>query len=200
LLPIPYTQPAAASLFLGICLIWLVPEMIGMRRQMARASGKADSIQDRGSLAVLLGLQWTGLALNFLLAWLVPTAAMRWQREALFLVGLAAILLGVALRWYAIRVLGRYFTRDVAVMRDQAVVMEGPYRLIRHPAYTGTFLTMLGVGLAMTNWASLAVLLLCVFLGHFYRVRVEELALLQTIGQPYSEYMRRTKRFIPWVF
>ena len=89
MLPIIYTQPAAASLFLGICLIWLVPEMIGMRRQMARASGKADSIQDRGSLAVLLGLQWTGLALNFLLAWLVPTAAMRWQREALFLVGLA---------------------------------------------------------------------------------------------------------------
>ena len=198
--PLLYTHPAASIAFVAACLIWLVPEMIGMRRQMARASGKADSIQDRGSLAVLLGLQWTGLALNFLLAWLVPAAAMRWPREALFLVGLATILLGVSLRGYAIRILGRYFTRDVAVMRDQTVVMEGPYRLIRHPAYTGTCLTMLGVGLAMTNWASLAVLLLCVFLGHFYRVRVEEQALIRTIGQPYIEYMRRTKRFIPWVF
>ena len=200
MLPIIYTQLAAAGLFLGFCLVWLVPEMIGMRRQMARVSRKADFIQDRGSLAILLGLQWTGLALNFTLAWLVPAAAIRWQRSALFLLGLAAILLGVALRWVAIRVLGRFFTRDVAVLRDQTVVMRGPYHLIRHPAYTGTFLTMLGVGLVMTNWASLAALLTCVFLGHFYRVSIEEKALIQTIGQPYIEYMQRTKRFNPWVF
>ena len=72
--------------------------------------------------------------------------------------------------------------------------------MIRHPAYSGTFLTMLGVGLAMTNWASLVALLLCVFLGHIYRVSIEEQALIRTIGQPYIEYMRRTKRFIPWVY
>ena len=200
MLPIIYTRLASAGLFLGVCLVWLLPEMIGMRRQMAKPSRLAESIQDRGSLAILLGLQWTGLALNFLLAWLVPAAAIRGQREALFLLGLAAILLGTALRWVAILILGSYFTRDVAVMRDQPVVMRGPYRLIRHPAYSGTFLTMLGVGLAMTNWASLAALLICVFLGHFYRVSIEEQALTRTIGQPYIEYMRRTKRFIPWVF
>jgi protein-S-isoprenylcysteine O-methyltransferase Ste14 len=83
---------------------------------------------------------------------------------------------------------------------DQPVVQRGPYRLIRHPAYSGTFLTMLGVGLAMTNWASLVALLLCVFLGHIYRVRIEEKTLVRMIGEPYIEYMRRTKRFIPWVY
>jgi len=56
------------------------------------------------------------------------------------------------------------------------------------------------VGLVMTNWASLIALLLCVFLGHIYRVSIEEKFLIRTIGQPYIEYMRRTKRFIPWVF
>jgi len=79
-------------------------------------------------------------------------------------------------------------------------VQTGPYRYIRHPAYSGTFLTMLGVGLAMTNWASLMALLLCVFSGHLYRVHVEEKALIRAIGQPYIEYMRHTRRFIPWVF
>ena len=59
---------------------------------------------------------------------------------------------------------------------------------------------MLGVGLAMTNWASLVALLLCVFLGHIYRVRIEEKTLVRMIGEPYIEYMRRTKRFIPWVY
>ena len=114
--------------------------------------------------------------------------------------GVILILLGVALRWYAIRALGRYFTRDVAVSADQLVVQDGPYRWIRHPAYSGTFVTMLGVGLALTNWVGLVTLLACVLTGYLYRVRVEEHALIQSIGQPYAEYMARTKRFIPHVF
>jgi protein-S-isoprenylcysteine O-methyltransferase Ste14 len=200
LLPLIYSSPAAAGLFLVTCLIWLAPEIVGMRRQMGKFSRKAERNQDRSSLAILLGMQWIGLALNFLLAWLVPAAAISWQRTGLFFLGLSVILLGVALRWYAIGALGGYFTRDVVVSADQPVVQNGPYRLIRHPAYSGTFLTMLGVGLAVTNWVSLAVLLLCVFLGHIYRVGVEEKALVRMIGEPYSEYMRRTKRFIPWVY
>ncbi len=151
-------------------------------------------------MAILIGLQWIGLALNFLLAGLFPAAAITWHRTTLFLLGVTLIPLGVALRWYAIWTLGGYFTRDVAVSADQKVVQNGPYRSIRHPAYSGTFLTMLGVGLAMTNWASLVALLVCVFLGHLYRVRVEEKVLVQTIGQQYIEYMHRTRRFIPLVF
>ena len=151
-------------------------------------------------MAILIGLQWIGLALNFLLAGLFPAAAITWHRTVLFGIGVALIPLGVTLRWYAIWTLGRYFTRDVAVSADQKVVQNGPYRSIRHPAYSGTFLTMLGVGLAITNWASLVALLVCVFLGHLYRVRVEEKVLIQTIGQQYVEYMHRTRRFIPLVF
>lgn len=200
MLPLIYTNITAAALFIAACLVWLVPETIGMFPQMARVSRKAVMIQDRGSMVILIGLQWLGLALNFLLAWLFPSAAIRWQRTVLFLTGLIFILLGVALRWYAIRVLGSYFTRDVAVSVDQQVVQNGPYRLIRHPAYSGTFLTMLGVGLAVTNWASLICLLACVFLGHFNRVNVEEQALIHTIGQPYIDYMRRTRCFIPFLF
>ena len=200
MLPLIYTNVWAAGLFILACLIWNVPEAVGMLRQTAQASRKDAAVTDHGSLIVLLALLWTGLALNFLLAWLVPWAAIPWQRTLLFLLGIGLILLGVAFRWYAIWTLGRYFTRDVAVSADQAVVQRGPYRLIRHPSYSGTFLTMLGVGLAMTNWASLAALLVCVFLGHFYRVRIEEQALIRAIGQPYVEYMRHTKRFIPLVF
>ncbi len=200
LLPLIYTNPAAAGIFLAACLVWNVPEIIGAFKQTAKVSRKEASVQDRGSMAILIGLQWIGLALNFLLAGLFPAAAITWHRTALFLLGVTLIPLGVALRWYAIWTLGGYFTRDVAVSADQKVVQNGPYRSIRHPAYSGTFLTMLGVGLAMTNWASLVALLVCVFLGHLYRVRVEEKVLVQTIGQQYVEYMHRTRRFIPLVF
>ena len=200
MLPLIYTNAGAAVIFLAACLIWNVPEMIGALKQTAKVSRKEASVQDRGSMGILIGLQWGGIALNFLLGGLFPAAAITWQRTALFSAGVILILLGVALRWYAIWILGRYFTRDVAVSADQKVVQIGPYRYMRHPAYSGTFLTMLGVGLAMTNWASLVALLTCVFLGHMYRVSVEEKALSQTIGQPYVEYMHRTRRFIPFVF
>jgi protein-S-isoprenylcysteine O-methyltransferase Ste14 len=200
MLPLIYTSPGAAVIFLAACLIWDVPEVIVAFRQKAKVSRKDASIQDRGSLGILIGLLWGGLALNFLLGGLYQAAAIPWHRTTLFLLGVALILLGVAFRWYAIWTLGPFFTRDVAVSADQMVVQNGPYRYIRHPAYSGTILTMLGMGLALTNWASLVVLLVCVLAGHLYRVRVEEKALSQTIGQPYLEYMHRTKRFIPFVF
>lgn len=200
MLPLIYTSTAAAAIFLVACLVWIVPEMIGTSRQTAKVARKEASIQDRGSMAILISLQWSGIALNFALGALFPAAAMRQQRTTLFLLGVFLILLGVILRWYAIWMLGRYFTRDVAVSTDQQIVQNGPYRSIRHPAYSGTFLTMLGVGLAMTNWASLIVLLTFVLAGHLYRVHVEEKALIKTIGQPYIEYMHHTKRFIPMIF
>jgi len=200
LLPLIYTNPAAVGIFLAACLVWNVPEMIGMIKQTAKISRKEASVQDRGSMGILIGLQWAGLALNFLLAWLFQAAAISWHQTALFATGVTLILLGVALRWYAIWTLRDYFTRDVAVSSNQKVVQNGPYRYIRHPAYSGTFLTMLGVGLAMTNWASLVALLIFVLIGHMYRVSVEEKALSRTIGQPYVEYMHHTKRFIPLLF
>jgi protein-S-isoprenylcysteine O-methyltransferase Ste14 len=198
--PLIYTNLTDAGIFAAACTIWLVPEGLGMSRQMAKASRKTASVLDHRSMGILIGLQWTGLALNFWLGWWLTAAAIPWQRTALFLSGVIFMLTGVALRWYAIRTLGKYFTRDVAVSVDQQVVQSGPYHLIRHPAYSGTFLTMLGVGLAMTNWASLACLLTCVFAGHLYRVNVEERELVHAIGQPYVEYMRRIRRFIPRIF
>lgn len=195
-----YTSAGAAATFLAACLIWLVPEALSMFKQLATVARAEAVVQDRGSLGILIGLQWTGIALCLACGWIAQRAAILWQPVAIFRLGILFMLLGVALRWHAIRTLGRYFTRDVAVSANQRVVRRGPYRFVRHPAYSGTFLTMLGVGLAMTNWASLLILMVCVLVGHLYRVRIEEEALTQAIGQPYIDYMRRTKRFIPWVF
>jgi protein-S-isoprenylcysteine O-methyltransferase Ste14 len=200
MLPLIYTNGTAAGVFAVACLIWMVPEWFGWRRQMSRVSRKGAAAEDRGSMAILVVLQWIGLALNFVLAWMWRAAAITWQPVAVFAVGIALIPIGVGLRWYSIRMLGEYFTRDVAVAADQRVVERGPYRYLRHPSYSGTFVTMLGVGLATGNWAGAICLLACVFAGHYYRVRVEEAALVRTLGQPYLQYMQRTKRFIPLVF
>jgi protein-S-isoprenylcysteine O-methyltransferase Ste14 len=96
--------------------------------------------------------------------------------------------------------LGRYFTANVRVQADQPVIDAGPYRLVRHPSYTGGMIMYLGTGLALTNWLSVLILAGMGALTYAYRVRVEERALATSIGEPYREYMQRTKRFVPFMF
>jgi protein-S-isoprenylcysteine O-methyltransferase Ste14 len=145
-------------------------------------------------------LLWVALGLDFALSFLLPQANILWNRTAIFYLGISLMLAGMAFRFYAMSVLGRFFTYDVAVHPGQTVVEAGPYRYIRHPSYTGGLLTLAGLGLALGNWAGLLALLACTGTGYGYRIFVEEAALVAALGEPYREYMRRTRRLIPFVF
>jgi protein-S-isoprenylcysteine O-methyltransferase Ste14 len=196
--PIFFDQPTYGAILAVACAIWYVPELIGtFFQRSARRNGMR---HDRGSYALLIGVLWIGLILGFWVAAFLPWAAIPVVRLPLFWLGIACILTGVALRWYAIRVLGRFFTRDVATQAGQTVVQDGPYRFIRHPAYSGTLLTLLGIGLTLGNWLALLVVLVGGVVGHLYRVYVEEQALVAALGEPYRAYMRCTRRFIPFVW
>jgi protein-S-isoprenylcysteine O-methyltransferase Ste14 len=156
--------------------------------------------RDRGSHLVLVFALIVGIvaAFFFVQASFAGTT-LTWHQPLLFWIGIALMLAGLAFRWYSIRVLGRFFTRDVATRPGQTVVETGPYRLIRHPSYSGALLMFLGTGLAMTNWASLLAVTLGAAIGYGWRVRVEEQALCTDLGQPSRDYMLRTKRIIPHV-
>ena len=196
-IPLMVSNPAAAWAFWVAYAIWTVPEFLGGFRQRSGVTGA--TAHDHGSYFVVVGSMYVGLFIAFLAAFRIPAATITWQRGAVFALGIVLMLLGVVLRWWAIRTLGRFFTRDVATCGDQAVVQNGPYRLIRHPAYSGTLLTVLGVGVALTNWVSIIVAVGFSLAGHLYRVRIEEATLRKALGKPYEEYMRRTRRFIPFV-
>lgn len=75
----------------------------------------------------------------------------------------------------------------------QTIVQNGPYRWVRHPAYTGSILTLIGFALGLTLIASLVILVIC-FVGFLYRIQVEEKALVEVFGKEYQEYMQRTWR------
>jgi protein-S-isoprenylcysteine O-methyltransferase Ste14 len=155
--------------------------------------------QDKGSYAVIGVMLRVGVLLCWLLALTVPATAITSASVFLFWLGIALVYAGLAFRFYAIKVLGRYFTTSVAVVADQQVVEDGPYRFIRHPSYTGLLIMFLGFGLSSTNWLSLLVLMGCALIGLSYRICVEERVLKEHLGQRYQEYMRRTKRLIPFV-
>jgi protein-S-isoprenylcysteine O-methyltransferase Ste14 len=138
------------------------------------------------------------VAIGIGLAYAFPEAAIRDGRTAVLIAGLVLMIVGMALRWYAIWVLGTSFTCDVATRPGQEVVQSGPYRWVRHPSYTGSLMTVLGVLLCCDNLVSLAALAVATA-GYAYRIRVEERALATDLGSAYRDYMKRTKRLIPFL-
>jgi protein-S-isoprenylcysteine O-methyltransferase Ste14 len=193
----PYLGRAShAPIFWGTFLLWIVLELIASR---TKRSGDRSRARDRGSYGLIVVLLFIGMTLDFTLSARLPQAAILWRRSLVFFTGIGLMLAGVAFRWWAIATLGKFFTFDVAIQSSQKVVDSGPYRYIRHPSYTGALITQVGIGLALGNWAGLLALIVCMAIAYWYRISVEETALLAALGEPYKQYMRRTRRIIPFL-
>jgi protein-S-isoprenylcysteine O-methyltransferase len=89
---------------------------------------------------------------------------------------------------------------NVAIHSGHEIIDTGPYKRIRHPSYTGALLAFLGLALTLTNWVSLAVVLIPILLAFSRRISIEENALASALGSPYINYMRRTKRLAPFIY
>jgi protein-S-isoprenylcysteine O-methyltransferase len=164
-----------------------------------RAKAGETRAADRGSLLLLWLIIGVSVGAGYSLAYMMPS--LRFGSAAIFIdVGFVLFAAGLALRWYSIVYLGRFFTVNVAIATDHRLIDTGPYQLIRHPSYTGALMAFAGLGLCLGNWASLAAVIVPTFLVFLRRMHIEETALSQALGDPYRGYMRRTKRLIPGIY
>ena len=127
---------------------------------------------------------------------IVPAAAIR-PAGAAFAVGLVFFLAGMGMRGWSFAVLGRYSTFAIVVGAGQPVVTAGPYRMLRHPSYSGGLLICIGTGLTSANWAGLAAMTLLPLAVTIWRIRLEENALLAGLGDRYRAYASDRKRLVP---
>ena len=170
-------------------------EILLRRGAAARSVEATDS--DKGSTR-LIGVAFAVALilppiLNRLRLGVVAGVGVRW-------LGLIIMVLGLGLRVWSMRVLGEYYSRTLRVGDAQEIVTRGPYRIVRHPGYTGTLLLWIGSGLALGNWiaaAAIAALMLGIF---SYRIRSEESMLLMTFGQRYQLYRQHTWTLVPFVY
>lgn len=140
------TSHAAAALLLIAVLCWAVIEIahVGNRRPGVIQVGGA------GRRYAAWPFLTSASLMLYLAPHIVPAAAIRPGAVA-FGIGLVILLAGLVLRGWSIMTLGEYFTGSVAVSSDQPVVTAGPYRVLRHPSYSGLLLIMTGIGLASAN-------------------------------------------------
>ena len=122
------------------------------------------------------------------------------SKTAYYWVGLFIFSSGLMLRWFSVFYLGHLYTFEVAIARDHQVISRGPYRYLRHPAYTGSLLSFIGIGICAGNFLSLILFTLPIFCALLHRIKIEEAALTEALGEAYLDYASKTARLIPFVY
>ncbi|WP_163507137.1 methyltransferase family protein [Fodinicola acaciae] len=184
-------------LFTASALVWLVGEA-GLQIVQYFRGGRVKTTEWRSFAVLTVAGVIAAIAAN-LLARHVRLPIFPTRTVALAL-ALPVFWGGIAFRLWAIRTLGRFFRGVVHIQEDHQVVEAGPYRILRHPSYTGLLLAIIGVCLAADNVAVFLVVFLVVVAALLYRIHVEERTLLRELGQPYADYAAQRSRLIPGIW
>jgi protein-S-isoprenylcysteine O-methyltransferase Ste14 len=190
-----FSKAAAAWTAYAILLLSFAAELgTGWR------AGARDRVSDRGTKYFLAATTSLAVLLSVGAAYLLPSTQVPGNQWIVFALGCAIALAGVTLRRWAIAMLGRFFTRSVMIREDHRVITGGPYRLLRHPAYSGTLLTGLGFGVMLGSWLSIAIMFIGVLVALLPRILHEERVLEASLGDPYRDFARGRKRLVPFVW
>jgi protein-S-isoprenylcysteine O-methyltransferase Ste14 len=176
---------------------WVLTELWGGARARRAASGE---IRGAGSRALLVGLIFLGACLAFLLAWRSSGGRIAGPPALVFWAGIVLVLNGVGLRIWTVLTLRRVFRAAVRPQDGHQLVTSGPFRVLRNPAYAGTLLTLLGLGVALGSWPAALVAGGIALLGYGVRIPVEERVLQARFGEAYALWAERTWALIPMIW
>jgi protein-S-isoprenylcysteine O-methyltransferase Ste14 len=164
-----------------------------------RTTQGKDSRADKGTIRLV----WVLVAICFIFAWLpviLDYGRLLVLGDWLTWAGAAIMISGIIFRRYAVSSLGKFFTASVQILKDHELINAGPYRRIRHPAYLGILIMVLGLGIAMANWISLVLCIVLPAIGIMQRIRVEEKELERYFGKQYQDYRKGTWCLVPHVY
>jgi len=115
------------------------------------------------------------------------------------LTGLALSLIGQCIRYIAKITLSRQFTYDVSIIKDHQLITNGFYGIVRHPAYTGAVLMVIGDALFFNNiFFYIPTLLIIMFIKRTY---LEDHILREQFGVIHQNYCKQVPyKLIPFVF
>jgi protein-S-isoprenylcysteine O-methyltransferase Ste14 len=184
------------NLFNVIYIIWIASEII-LNRSLRSAKTDKHSTDKHSELYIWIaavGSIATAIFVSFWIPCLISTnASVAWA-------GIVLIIIGIIFRFMAIKQLGRFFTVDVTIREGHQLMQKGFYKYVRHPSYAASLLSFFGFGLSVNNWISLGIVFISVLATFIYRMNVEEGALTAQFGEQYKDYIRKTKRLIPFIY
>jgi protein-S-isoprenylcysteine O-methyltransferase Ste14 len=114
-------------------------------------------------------------------------------------IGAVLVVAGLLFTVWAREHLGRNWSDVVTIKVDHELVMSGPYRVVRHPIYTGLLVAFLGQALARGEWRGLLAVALALW-AFWRKSQVEERLMREQFGAAYEEYSQRIAALIPFIF
>ncbi|MGA8026269.1 MAG: isoprenylcysteine carboxylmethyltransferase family protein [Bryobacteraceae bacterium] len=180
----------AAWIITGI--LWLISSFT------AKPTTRRQSAGSRAIQAALLVLSFFLLfnerARAGSLAWrFVPVS------NAASYMGLILTLAGICFAIWARFSLGRNWSSTVTVKEDHSLVRGGPYKIVRHPIYSGLLLASLGTALAVGEVRGLIAVTVALA-GFRLKSLVEERFMREEFGTEYIRYQREVKALIPFLW
>lgn len=116
------------------------------------------------------------------------------------LAGVSLLITGTIFRLYAIHILGKYFSATVQIKEGQRIIKSGPYKLLRHPSYTGAYIAMLGSAVFLHSVIGILIFGIGMLVVYHLRMKTEEQTLIQNFGNEYLDYTRGTWKMFPYVW
>jgi protein-S-isoprenylcysteine O-methyltransferase Ste14 len=202
--------------------------LVDSRRRLASLPGVHRGGFESRAVALVLAVGWAAFWLYWILAaFSMKRGHVSWSRELwirLLIVAVAILLIrlgafrgyaantnpwraGIGLVLFALGLwlavwarvhLGRNWGTPMTQKLEPELVTSGPYRLARHPIYSGILVAGLGTAVALSwQWLT-AVLLAGIYF--VYAARVEERYLAEQFPADYPPYKRSTKMLVPFVF
>ncbi len=111
-------------------------------------------------------------------------------------IGVLLALVSTPFLWWIHKTLDRQYSACLQIKESHVLITDGPYARVRHPMYTILNMFSFGTALLTANFLTIGFTILLIIPFPFV-ARKEEQMLLETFGNDYSEYMKRTGRFIP---
>jgi protein-S-isoprenylcysteine O-methyltransferase Ste14 len=112
--------------------------------------------------------------------------------------GLIMLAVGIAFAVWARNYLGRNWSGTVTVKQDHELIRTGPYRLVRHPIYSGLLLAILGTAIAFGEWRGL--LAFGLLTGSLLlKLQIEERFMSESFPNEYARYRAEVPALIPFI-
>ena len=147
-------------------------------------------------ILVILSVLWARSSLGTLTHRLGILQAVS-PNSSLAFIGALLCILGISYAIWARVHLGRNWSPIPNVKEGHELITSGPYRLVRHPIYTGIIVAALGTGLVIPVWLVIFIVMTAVFI---WRVHVEEELMTKQFPSQYPEYKKRTWALLPFIW
>jgi len=184
------SEAAVSAILIGSFAVFMLVA------QVARARGRerrGPSVQRASGIA-----QWAPYFfwVPYAVIWFRPGPSLEPSEQIVWL-GLVLGIGGIAFALWAIVAIGRHYDLELEVHADHEVVRTGPYRLVRHPIYTGLLVHLIGACLATGNLLLVAGTFFVVLPILYIRARTEERLLGEQLGPAYDAYARKVGMLVP---